>query len=219
VNETTVAEHAYGLMIAVAKGFWFHLKNTKSGKWGRQTGHELFGKTIGIIGMGRIGKEVIKRATAFGMSCIAYDIYWDEEFAKKHNVARMATRDDVLKNADIVSLHVNLSDDTRGFINKNSIATMKDGAILINTARGGVIVEQDVADACKSGKLLGYGTDVLEHEPMQPPHPFQEVDNIILTPHVASRTYESVQRQGLRAANNVVNYLKGDKDYVQANKF
>jgi D-3-phosphoglycerate dehydrogenase len=104
-------------------------------------------------------------------------------------------------------------------INKDSISLMKDGAILINTSRGGVVVEQDIADACKSGKLKGYAADVLEHEPIKPPHPFMEIDNIIITPHVASRTFESVQRQGLRAANNLVNYLNGSKDYIQANKF
>jgi len=96
---------------------------------------------------------------------------------------------------------------------------MKDGAILINTARGGIIVEQDVADACKSGKLRGYGADVLETEPIKAPHIFQEIDNIIVTPHIGSRTNESVQRQGLRAANNLVNFLTGNPDYIQANPF
>jgi D-3-phosphoglycerate dehydrogenase len=95
---------------------------------------------------------------------------------------------------------------------------MKDNAIIINTARGGLIVEQDVADACKSGKLGGYGGDVLEHEPMQSPHVFQEIDNILITPHVGSRTHESVIRQALRATNNLINYLTGNDDYIQANK-
>ena len=96
---------------------------------------------------------------------------------------------------------------------------MKDGAILVNTGRGGLVVEQDVADACRSGKLRGYGADVLETEPMKTPHVFQDVDNILVTPHVGSRTNESVERQGLRAVNNLVNFLKGDPDYIQANKF
>lgn len=217
VNETTVAEHAYGLMIAVAKNFKFHLKSTNAGGWKRQTGHELFGKTIGILGLGRIGKEVVKRAGGFGMTCIGHGNHWDDDFARQHNLTRLQTREQVLMQADIVSLHVNLTPDTRGFINKERIAMMKDGAILINTARGGVIVEQDVADACKSGKLWGYGTDVMGVEPMKSPHIFQEIDNIIVTPHVGSRTYESVQRQGLRAANNLVNFLTGKSDYIQAN--
>ena len=219
VNETTVAEHAYGLMIAVAKSFWFHMKSVKAGQWKRQTGTELFGKTLGILGLGRIGKEMVKRAAGFGMTCIGHGNHWDDEFAGQHNLKRLPAREDVLRQADIVSLHMNLTPDTRGFINKRTIALMKDGAILINTARGGIVVEQDVADACKSGKLKGYGADVLETEPIKAPHIFQEIDNIIVTPHVGSRTNESVQRQGLRAVNNLVNYLSGNKDYIQANPF
>jgi D-3-phosphoglycerate dehydrogenase len=219
VNETTVAEHTFGLMIAVAKGFWFHLKAVKSGKWSRQTGCELFGKTLGVLGVGRIGKEVIKRGNAFGMTCVGFDTYWDEAFAAKHDVRRIATAEEVLKISDVVTLHLNLSPEMRGFINKERLAMMKDGAILINTARGGLVEEQDVAAACKSGKLRGYGADVVEPEPMKTPHIFQELDNVILTPHVGSRTNESVQRQGLRAAYNLVNFLNGDSDFVQANKF
>ena len=219
VNETTVAEHTIGLMIAVAKNFWFHMRAVKAGQWKRQTGSELFGKTLGVLGLGRIGKEVVKRAGAFGMTCIGHGNHWDDDFAHQHNLRRLATREQVLREADIVSLHMNLTPETRGFINKNTLAMMKDGAILINTARGGIIVEQDVADACKSKKLLGYGADVLETEPMKTPHIFQEIDNILVTPHIGSRTNESVQRQGLRAVNNLVNFLKGNKDYIQANPF
>ena len=219
VNHTTVAEHCFGLMIAVAKHFWFHMRVVKAGQWKRQTGSELYGKTLGVIGVGRIGKEVVKRGNAFGMTCVGVDTYWDDEFAAEHNLQRLATREDLLKRADVVSLHTNLTPETRGFINKETIPLMKDGAILINTGRGELIVEQDVADACKSGKLTGYGTDVLTAEPIKAPHVFQEIDNIIVTPHVASRTFESVERQGLRAADNLVNFLRGDKDYIQANKF
>lgn len=219
VNETTVAEHAFGLMIGVAKSFWPHMSSVKSGQWKRQTGSELFGKTLGIIGLGRIGKEVAKRGKAFAMNLIAYDSYWDEAAATALGVRRMSSAQDVLREADVVSLHCNLSPETRGLINRDRIALMKKGAIVINTARGGLVVEADIAEACKSGKLGGYGADVLEHEPIQPPHPFQTLDNVLITPHVGSRTFESVQRQGLRAANNLVNYLTGNKDYVQANKF
>jgi len=219
VNETTVAEHTIGLMIAVAKSFWFHAKAVKEGQWKRQTGSELFGKTLGVIGLGRIGKEVIKRATAFGMTCVGHGNYWEDDFAKQYHVERLPTREDVLRRADVVSLHTNLTPETREFVNKNTIALMKDNAILVNTGRGGLVNEQDVADACRSGKLKGYGADVLETEPMKVPHVFQGVDNIIITPHVGSRTNESVVRQGLRAANNIVNYLTGGTDYVQANRF
>jgi D-3-phosphoglycerate dehydrogenase len=219
VNHTTVAEHAFGLMIALSKHFWPHLRSVKIGEWKRITGTELFGKTIAILGMGRIGKEVAKRARAFDMNVKGYDLYWDEGFAKACSVDRCTTAEDAIREADVVTLHMNLDDNNRGFVNKTRIATMKNTAIVINTARGGLVVEQDVADACKSGKLGGYGADVLEHEPMKPPHPFMEIDNVIITPHVGSRTFESVERQAMRATLNVVNFLNGDKDFIQANAF
>ena len=118
----------------------------------------------------------------------------------------------------MLTLHTNLDDSTRGMICADKLATMKDGAIVINTARGGLIVEEDVAAACKSGKLYGYGADVLCHEPMASPHPFEGVDNVLLTPHVGSRTNESVERQACRATTNIVEYLPGGKDFIQANK-
>lgn len=219
VNETTVAEHAFGLMIALAKHFWPHLRATKRGEWKRQTGTELFGKTLGVIGLGRVGKEVVKRAGAFGMHCIGHGNRWDEAFASQHKLERRGAREQVLRDADIVSLHTNLTPQTRGFINRDSIAQMRRGALLINTARGGLVVESDVAEACRSGQLGGYATDVLETEPMRAPHVFQEIDNVIVTPHIGSRTNESVQRQGIRAARNLVNYLEGKNDFIQANPF
>jgi D-3-phosphoglycerate dehydrogenase len=219
VNHTTVAEHAFGLMIALTKHFWPHLRSVKGGGWKRITGNELFGKTIAIMGMGRIGKEVAKRARAFEMNVKGYDVYWDEGFAKACTVERCTTLEDALHNADIVSLHMNLDESNRGFINKTRLAAMKKGAIIINTARGGLVVEQDLADACKSGHLGGYGADVLDHEPPEPGHPFNEIDNVIITPHVGSRTFESVERQALRATMNIVNYLNGEKDFIQANQF
>lgn len=218
VNHTTVAEHAIGLMIALSKHFYPHMRDVKAGQWKRKTGIELAGKTLGIVGLGRIGKAIATRAHAFGMSCIAFDPYFDEAFAKEHNV-QPRDLETLLKDADVVTLHTGATEETRGMINKDTLATMKDGAILINTARGALVVEADVAAACKSGKLWGYGADVLDVEPIQTPHVFQEIDNIIVTPHVGSRTSESVQRQGLRAAHNLVNYLNGDNDYIQANKF
>jgi D-3-phosphoglycerate dehydrogenase len=219
VNHTTVAEHAIGLMICLAKHFYPQLESVKSGQWKRMTGNELFGKTLAILGMGRIGKELAKRARAFEMNVKGYDLHWDEGFAQACTIERCTTAEDALANADVVSLHMNLDENNRGFINKTRLAAMKKGALLINTARGGLVVEQDVADACRSGQLGGYGADVLEHEPIQAPHPFQELQNVLITPHVGSRTFESVERQAMRATLNIVNYLNGEKDFIQANTF
>ncbi len=219
VNHTTVAEHAILLMIALAKHFWPHIQSTKQGGWKRITGNELFGKTVAVLGVGRIGKEVIKRASAFDMKCVGYDLYWDEAFAKQYNVTRAATADEAIQQADIVSLHMNLDDSNRGFINTARIATMKKGAWVINTARGGLVVEADVAAACKSGQLGGYATDVVDIEPPPADHVFMGIDNIIVTPHIGSRTFESVERQAMRAATNLVEFLNGGRDFIQANKF
>ncbi len=218
VNHTTVAEHAFGLMIALAKHFWPHLRSTKSGGWKRITGTELFGKTIAVLGVGRIGKEVIKRARAFDMNAKGYDVYWDHGFAEACSVSRCTTVAEAIHEADIVSLHMNLDDTNRGMFNKDLLASMKKGAFLINTARGGLVNELDIAAACKSGHLGGYGTDVVDKEPPPADHPFKDIDNIIVTPHVGSRTFESVERQAMRATQNIVNFLSGDKDYIQANQ-
>jgi D-3-phosphoglycerate dehydrogenase / 2-oxoglutarate reductase len=219
VNHTTVAEHCFGLMIALAKYFWPHLRSTKSGQWKRITGRELYGKTIAVLGVGRIGKEVIKRAAAFEMKPIGYDYHWDEQFARQYGAVRAATVLDAINDADVVSLHMSLDDANRGMFNKDLISKMKKGAYLINTARGGLVVEKDVAEACKSGQLGGYAADVLDKEPPPPDHPFRDIDNIIVTPHVGSRTFESVERQAMRAVMNLVNFLNGNKDYIQANQF
>ena len=112
---------------------------------------------------------------------------------------------------------MNLTEDNEHFVNAERIATMKDGALIVNCARGALVDEADVAEACRSGKLAGYATDVLEQEPMKTPHPFQDIENIIVTPHIGSRTYESVERQAVRATHNLLNYLQGNDDYIQAN--
>ncbi len=219
VNHTTVAEHCFGLMIALAKHFWPHLRSTKKGEWKRITGNELYGKKIAVLGVGRIGKEIIKRARAFDMKSVGYDLYWDENFAKEYDVPRAGTVLEAVRDADVVSLHMNLDDKNRGMFNTDLLSKMKKGAWLINTARGGLVVEKDIAEACKSGHLGGYATDVLDKEPPAADHPFREIDNIIVTPHVGSRTLESVERQAMRAVLNLVNFLKGDKDFIQANQF
>lgn len=219
VNHTTVAEHTFGLMIALAKDFWGHASAVKNGRWVRHTGHELMGKTLGVLGLGRIGQEVVKRASAFGMRCVAFSRHWPEEFAREYGVVRAASAEDVLPQAHVVSLHMNLNDNNRGLINARTLATMKKGAYLINTARGGLVVENDVAEACRTGYLAGYATDVMDEEPMKPGHPFQSIESILVTPHIGSRTFESVERQALRAVTNLVEYLSGGKDYIQANPF
>jgi D-3-phosphoglycerate dehydrogenase len=218
VNHVTVAEHTFGLLLALARQIPAQDAVVKKGDWKRQTGRELAGKTMGILGLGRIGKEVAKRALAFEMKVAAFDVFWDEEFLKQHPVEKKESADEVLRAADVVSLHMNLSDENREFVNARRLALMKKGAYLLNCSRGALIHEADVAGALKSGQLGGYGADVVEPEPIAKTNPLLSAPNVVLTPHVASRTYESVERQAVMAAENLIRVLSGQPPFAQANK-
>jgi D-3-phosphoglycerate dehydrogenase len=217
VNHTTVAEHVFTLLLALNKNLMEQANATARGEWKRMTGTEIMGKTLGIVGLGRIGREVAIRARAFGMDCVGYDIYWPDDFAAEHGVERADGITQLLRTSDIVSLHTNLTDETRGLINARSLNNMKDGATLINCGRGELVESAEVAAALESGKLKGYGADVLDREPPPAGHPLLGAKNCIITPHVGSRTYESVQRQALMATRNLVNLLKGEKALAQVN--
>ena len=165
VNHTTVAEHTFGLLLSLTKKIQENAVDVKEGKWvagwKKPVGHEILGSTMGIIGLGRIGKEVATRAKAFGMSVIAFDPYFDEAFAAEHGVTRCATMDDVLLGANVVSLHCFLDKNTHGMINAEKIAEMKDGVIVLNCARGELVDTNDIAAALASGKVGGYGLSLI----------------------------------------------------------
>jgi len=221
VNHTTVAEHNFMLLLAIEKNFLFHTDSTRSGdaktNWKRKTGHELLDKTIGIIGLGRIGKEVAIRSRAFGMNVIGFDVYWDEKFAKDHNVKRVASLDEIYAASDYISLHTNLTPETRDMISAKSFAKMKKGVLILNCARGEIVNTNDMVAALKSGQVGGYGTDVLDHEPPAADHPLLKLPNVVCTPHVASRTYESVVRQATCAVKNLILAMNGEKPIAQVN--
>ncbi len=217
VNHTTVAEHTFLLLLALEKNFVYAVDATRKGEWKRKTGHELLDKTIGIIGLGRIGKEVALRARAFGMHPIGFDLYWDEAFARQHGVRRAATLEELFAAADYISLHTNLTPETRDMINARSIAKMKQGVIILNCARGEIVHTSDLAAALQSGRVGGYGADVLDQEPPPADHPLLKLPNCIITPHVGSRTYESVVRQATTAVKNLILAMNGDKPLAQVN--
>ncbi|MEM7453700.1 MAG: Ldh family oxidoreductase [Planctomycetota bacterium] len=218
VNHTTVAEHTLGLMIGLTKKINEVSRHTRAGQWKRLTGNEVMGKRLGIVGLGRIGKAVVERANGFGMECCAFDVHRDEDFAKKHNVQWCDTAAELLSSCDVVSLHCFLDETTRDLINAESIATMKDGVFVINCSRGEVVNSADMAAALGSGKVGGYGADVLEQEPPPADHPLLSAPNCIITSHIGSRTYESVQRQATMATQNLVNFIAGDPPLAQANQ-
>jgi D-3-phosphoglycerate dehydrogenase len=217
VNHTTVAEHTFALLLALNRHLVEEVNFTRAGCWKRLTGHEIMGKTIGIVGLGRIGKEVATRAKAFGMNVIGYDVYWDEAFTAAHGITRAASVAEVFEKSDVISLHTNLTDETREMVRAETIATMKEGVIILNCSRGEVVNNEDLAAALESGKVGGYGGDVLDEEPPRPDHPLLTVKNSIITPHIGSRTYESVQRQAMMAAQNLLHLLRGEKPLAQVN--
>jgi D-3-phosphoglycerate dehydrogenase len=219
VNHTTVAEHTFLLLLALEKNFLFHTDSTRAGGWQRKTGRELLAKTMGIVGLGRIGKEVATRARAFGMEVVAHTNTWDEAFAAQHQVRRAASREEVFAAADDLSLHTNLTPETRDMVNAASIATMRRGVIILNCARGEIVHTADMVAALKSGQVGGYGTDVLDVEPPPANHPLLGAPNCVVTPHVASRTLESVGRQASCCVENYARFLRGETPVAQANKF
>lgn len=217
VNHTTVSEHTMLLLLSLVRNFVDQVNVVRTGEWKRYTGHEIMGKTIGIIGMGRIGKEVATRARAFGLKVVGYDLYWPEEFATANEVGRAASMEEIFETCDVISLHTNLTDVTREMINAKSIATMKPGVIILNCARGEMINTADVAKALESGQIGGLGTDVLDQEPPPADHPLLSAPNCVVTPHIGSRTYESVERQAVMATENLLLMLKGKPPLAQVN--
>ena len=221
VNHTTVAEHNFMLLLALEKNFLFHTDSTRSGdaktNWKRKTGHELLHKTIGIIGLGRIGKEVAIRSRAFGMNVIANDNHFDEAFAHQHGVKRANTLDEIFAVSDYISLHTNLTPETRDLICAKNIAKMKPGVLILNCARGEIVHTADLVAALKTGQVGGYGTDVLDQEPPSADHPLLKLPNVVCTPLVGSRTYESVVRQATCAVKNLILAMNGEKPIAQVN--
>lgn len=208
-NSVAVCELAFALMLCAARNVPKLHTAVEKGEWPRSQGIELRGKTLGIVGMGAIGKNLATRAKAFGMIVNAYDPYFDEAFAKENGIGRMELNE-VLTTSDFISLHVPLNDSTRHMIDAEKIAEMKDGAVVINTARGGIIDEQAAAEAIKSGKLGGLGLDAFEQEPLID-SPLKGLDHVIFTPHTGAHTAEAVSGMGSMAVDNVIAVLKGEE--------
>jgi len=204
-TSVTVAELALGLMFACARSIPQATQSLREGKWDKKAfkGTELFGKTLGLIGAGRIGSELGKRAQAMGMSVLVYD-----PFIKESAAGKMVELPELLKNADYISLHVPKTEQTIHIINKESFAQMKKGVIIVNCARGGVIDEAALYEALKSGQVGAAGLDVYESEPIKDFKLFS-LPNVIGTPHVGAQTKEGQERAGVGIAEEVRNLLLG----------
>lgn len=217
VNHCTVAEHCFALLLGLAKNLVTEINYTRSGQWKRLIGHEIMGKRIGIVGLGRIGREVAVRARAFGMDVSGYDIYWPQAFAEAHGVERMSSIEGILRQSDVISLHTNLTPETRDLLNAERLEWVKDGVWIINCARGELVNTADMVAALRSGKVGGYGTDVLDVEPPPADHPLLAEPNCLVSPHIGSRTYESVVRQASAAVENLLRVMRGDAPLAQVN--
>ena len=207
-NAVAVAELTLGLMISMARSIPRASESMHSGVWDKKAlqGSELRGKTLGIVGLGRIGLEVALRAAAFGMDLIAYDPFIAPVIAREHNVT-LTSLDQVFNSADYLTLHVGLTTQTEGMINATSIAIMKPGIRIINCARGELIVDSALADALKSGKVAGAALDVFTKEPLRE-SVYHGLPNVLLSPHIAGATDEAQEAIGIQLAKQIRDYLK-----------
>jgi D-3-phosphoglycerate dehydrogenase / 2-oxoglutarate reductase len=207
-NAVAVAELTLGLMISMCRAIPRANASMHAAKWDKKSlqGSELRNKTLGIIGLGRIGLEVARRAQAFGMDVIGYDPFIAPVIARENHVALLSL-DEVLSGSDFLSLHVGLTPQTEGLINQKSIAQMKKGVRIVNCARGELIVDEALAEAVKSGHVAGAALDVFRHEPLKD-SPYFGIDNVLLSPHIAGSTDEAQEAIGIQLANQVRDYLK-----------
>ena len=206
----TVAEHTMGIILSLARKISIADKSVKEGKWEKKKfmGLELNGKTLGVIGMGRIGSQVVTRSKAFGMDALVYDPYITEEAAAELGVT-VVDLETLLKNSDVMTIHVPLTPETKHLIAKPQFDIMKENAFIVNCARGGIIKEEDLYEALSTGKIGGAGLDVYEEEPPKD-NPLFGLDNVVLTPHIAASTAEAQRDAAIIVANEIKKVFKGE---------
>ncbi len=207
-NKEGVAEHTLALLLAVAHGFPARDLNIRAGRWVRGPLPRAAGRMLGVVGLGAIGKEVARRGAALGMYVIAHDPAADTRFAQAHDV-RLRTFDQLLAEADFVSLHLPCTPQTTHLIDAAALARMKPGAMLINTARGGLVDEAALVGALADGRLAAAALDVFQREPLPADHPLTRLDNVLLCPHMGGLDRESLQTMARLAAASIVALHRG----------
>src|SRR6266568_2722812 len=210
-NIMSATEHTMAMLLALCRNIPEAHASVKRGEWHRSKflGVELNGKVLGVIGLGRIGTRVTTRARAFGMRVIAYDPYIASTAFEKVAAEQMAALDDLLAQADVITVHTPLTDETRGMLGAAEIAKMKNGVIALNIARGGIWEEHALADALKGGKIAGGAIDVYEEEPPAKDNPLLRAKNVVLSPHIGANTIEAQDRVAVQTAEMVVDALRG----------
>jgi D-3-phosphoglycerate dehydrogenase len=209
-NSASAAEHALALLLSLARRIPFAHGSMVSGQWNKSAfiGRELMGKTLGILGLGKIGSVLARRSQGFDMKVMAFDPFVTEAYAADLGV-ELHPFEEVLRNADMISLHLPLNQETEHLIRKDTISLMKDGALLANTARGALIHEEDLIEALESGKLGGAALDVFANEP-EVSERLRSTEGVVLTPHIAGSTREAQAKVGVAIAGQIANYLKND---------
>ena len=207
-NARSVAETAISFLFADSKHLYESISDTRAHKWTKQTGYELEGKTIGIVGFGAIGKKVAQMAFGLGMQVLAYDPYFIDPEAAQAFCVEEAAFEDILKRADFVSLHVPLTPETTNYITMKQLKTMKPSAVLINTARGGIVNEGDLFEALSANIIRAAYFDVLVNEPPTEDEPLLGLPNFYVTPHIASRSKEAEKNTADMATQIIIDALK-----------
>lgn len=205
----SVAEHIFGLMFAVAKRAAYQTSEMKAGRWTRMENVYLQGKTLGVIGTGNIGGELARLGNAIGMNVIAWTFNPSPERAQRLGV-RFVELDELLRQSDVVSLNVKISDETKHMIGRRELSLMKPTALLLNGGRGELVDARALADALNSGNLAGAGVDVYGKEPPPADYPLLQCDQVVLTPHMADQTAEGFEALNKGAVDNAIAFLKGN---------
>ncbi|WP_279230367.1 hydroxyacid dehydrogenase [Thermohalobacter berrensis] len=210
-NSISACELTVGLLLAQARNICNANNCLKTGGWDRKIfkGIELYNKTLGIIGLGRIGSLVAKRMASFGMKIIAYDPYISDKRFERFEAEKKNTLQDLLKEADFITIHTPRTKETMGMIGEKEINLMKNGVRIVNAARGGIIKEEPLLKGLKSGKIASTGLDVYQKEPSFN-NPLFKLDNVVVTPHIGATTYEAQQNVGITIAKQVLSALKGE---------
>ncbi len=210
VNRHAVTEWTFALLLSCSRKLKENQAEVRKGGWTRHEGIDLAGKTLGLVGLGTIGKEVAQRACAFEMRILACDVIRDKQFAEAHNVT-FVSLEELLRESDFVSLHTFLSDKTRHLINDERLSLMKPTAFLINTARGPIVDTEALCRALTEKRIAGAALDVFEGEPLRADSPLRALENIYLSPHVAGATADARSLSGATAAENLISALKGER--------
>ncbi|ACM22517.1 phosphoglycerate dehydrogenase [Thermotoga neapolitana] len=209
-NSLSVAELTIAFIFALSRGLvWAHNRLFQERKWEGIIGQEVSGKTLGVIGFGAIGREVVKKAVCLGMNVLVYDPYVSKDSVRLSEATPVDDLDHLLRESDFVSLHVPLNESTRNMIGEREISLMKKSAFLINTSRGGLVDEKALVKALKEGKIAGAALDVFSEEPPDPGSPLFECPNLITTAHIGAHTKEAIYRMNMMAAQAVVDFFSG----------